>query len=187
MHLPCPRLAARQISVLATWQPSHAPTRCRVLACRRVALAKRVERVCHFPERVFGVKGRLANFVRGFSAKPGEASRIDISGCLKIAFRGSGCRSMGLSRSGFRGCRAVLFSAAAPQHIPSWIRLPIAATGRIEATDFRPSLARPDTEYFLRPPRTARAVSIRLTLGSEAESKWHIRLATAGESLSPGG
>jgi hypothetical protein len=94
-----------------------------------------------------------------------------------------------LSRSDFRGCRAVLVVsvAATPQHIPSWIRLPIPAGVPPTAAPDR-SARQAGTEYSAATVSQTRGRLNQLDARLRAESKWHIRRTSCREGLFfPGG
>ena len=72
--------------------------------------------------------------------------------------------------------------AAAPQHIPSWMRLPIPAGGPPAAVLVR-TVRQAGTEYSVATVSRTRGRLNQLDARLGAESKWHIRLASCREGL----
>ena len=134
---------------------------------------------CHFPERVFGVKWLLAFF--------GDVPRSWKRGAASSNRDASLCRRI---RVGRRVVTVFVFEvvepffsvAAAPQHIPSWIRLPITA-GTPPAAAPERTARQAGTEYSAATVSRTHGRLNQLDARLAAESKWHIRLALCREGL----
>ena len=143
----------------------------------------------HFPERVFGVKGLLANFFARFERETGWAPNFGYIRCnwafVEIAVRGSVRWSVRwLSRSDFRGSRAVLFFSR--RHPNTFLRESVCRLRQPAGWKRRAfSVRRPDPTRSILCDRLALPEPSQSDERSApgAESKCHLRLATAGEGL----